>query len=99
MNPRHSSEVSPPSPCEAAAAEAPSRDVLLSPPAQKRRGAPKGNRNAVTHGRYTADQRALRKRIRALIKNVHATLGGLSPGAKKRRLSNASLPLVRSGNS
>ena len=97
MNAMHDSSFSPAFEGDAAPASA-SRDVLLLPPPANRGGAPKGNRNAVTHGRYTAERRAQRKRIRDLIRNVKTTLGALSQGTKKPRVPSRPLPLVRSEN-
>ena len=36
----------------------------------KSRGAPKGNRNALKHGRYTADAIANRRKIAALVREI-----------------------------
>ncbi len=37
-------------------------------------GAPKGNSNALKHGRYTGDMRARRREVTALIRRVRATI-------------------------
>jgi hypothetical protein len=36
------------------------------------KGAPKGNRNALKHGRYTAEAIANRREVAALIRAMHA---------------------------
>lgn len=38
-------------------------------------GAPKGNRNALKHGRYTAEAMASRRQVAALIRAMHALVG------------------------
>lgn len=40
-------------------------------------GAPPGNKNALKHGRYTADEIELRKYVNALIRESRQTLGEL----------------------
>jgi uncharacterized protein YjcR len=49
------------------------------PRSGNRGGAPKGNRNAYKHGRYSAEHRAFRRRISALLREVRGTLRSL-PG-------------------
>jgi hypothetical protein len=39
-------------------------------------GAPKGNRNALKHGRYTAEAVASRREVAALIRAMRALAGG-----------------------
>ncbi|MEI9989458.1 MAG: hypothetical protein WDM86_05405 [Rhizomicrobium sp.] len=41
---------------------------------RKRAGAPSGNRNAVTHGAYTAEHRAFRAQVHRLIRAARETL-------------------------
>jgi len=41
-------------------------------------GAPKGNKNALKHGMYTAEEIAARKKLRALMKEAEDTLKELS---------------------
>ena len=48
--------------------------VELSTPARRGRGAPKGNRNAVTHGAYAAPSRARRAEIRAMVERAEALI-------------------------
>ena len=43
----------------------------------KSTGAPKGNKNALKHGRYTAEAKAERRYIRELIRKVNRLLGEL----------------------
>jgi hypothetical protein len=38
-------------------------------------GAPKGNRNALKHGRYTAEALARRREVAALIRAIHTLAG------------------------
>lgn len=38
-------------------------------------GAPKGNRNALKHGRYTADALASRREVAALVRAMRALAG------------------------
>ena len=40
-------------------------------------GAPKGNRNALKHGDFTAEARALKKEIRALARMARETMGAI----------------------
>ena len=42
------------------------------------RGAPKGNRNALKHGRYTKEMFALRKEARLNLRKIKATLALLA---------------------
>ena len=42
-------------------------------------GAPKGNRNALKHGGYTAEAVAERRAFRALLKAAKGTLGAFEP--------------------
>lgn len=42
-------------------------------------GPPKGNRNALVHGRYTADEKQRRRSLRALIREM----AGLVPDAER----------------
>jgi hypothetical protein len=44
----------------------------------KSTGAPKGNQNALKHGRYTAEALAMRKSVGALLRQARSTLLDLS---------------------
>jgi len=48
-------------------------------------GAPRGNRNAVKHGRETADKRELRRRIAAFRRNARALILQVRNELKARR--------------
>jgi hypothetical protein len=43
-------------------------------------GAAKGNRNAFKHGRYTAEARARRREVAALIRTMRALAGATEEG-------------------
>jgi hypothetical protein len=43
-------------------------------------GAPKGNRNALKHGRYTAEALANRREVAALIRTMRALAGATEEG-------------------
>jgi hypothetical protein len=43
-------------------------------------GAPKGNKNALKHGRYTAEALARRRELAALIRTVRALTGAAEEG-------------------
>lgn len=45
-----------------------------SMPPPNKGGAPKGNRNAIKHGRYTAAMRALRAMVRARLNSARAAI-------------------------
>jgi len=49
----------------------------------KSSGAPKGNRNAYKHGRYTAEAIARRREVASLLRSIKA----LAEAVPKRRLS------------
>jgi uncharacterized protein YjcR len=40
-------------------------------------GAPKGNKNALKHGLYTAEAMALKKEIASLVRMVRETIAGI----------------------
>jgi hypothetical protein len=44
-----------------------SSNNLEAEPPRRRRGAPKGNRNALKSGRYTGERKAFRRRVRAML--------------------------------
>ena len=50
-----------------------------TPPQKRRPGAPKGNKNAMKHGRYCAERRALFRRVRALTKQARVIEQGGQP--------------------
>jgi hypothetical protein len=62
-----------------------------------RGGAPRGNRNALKHGEFTAEGFALKKQISALSRIARETLGGdqvaARPRARKKALEGATAPL------
>ncbi|TCT04524.1 hypothetical protein EDC22_1153 [Tepidamorphus gemmatus] len=43
-------------------------------------GAPKGNRNALKHGRYTAEALARRREVAALVRAMRALAGAAEEG-------------------
>jgi hypothetical protein len=47
----------------------------------KSTGAPKGNRNALKHGRYTAEAIARRRELRALMNSMRETASEVFAGA------------------
>ena len=49
-------------------------DLTSPSPETNRRGAPRGNRNALKSGRYTAEAKAARKRKRLLLRQLRAGL-------------------------
>ena len=48
------------------------------------RGAPKGNRNALKHGNFTAEGLALKRQISALARMARETMGAIELGEAKR---------------
>jgi hypothetical protein len=76
------------------------RKRVLVPPSPRRRGAPLGNRNALKHGRFTRERRALNAEVRAYIKKTRALaayLTTLAQAAKalaalERRTANLRVP-------
>jgi hypothetical protein len=58
------------------------RKLVLIPPGPRRRGAPLGNRNALKHGRYTRERRALNAEVRAYIKKTRALAAYLTALAR-----------------
>lgn len=58
------------------------RKLALIPPGPRRRGAPLGNRNALKHGRYTRERRALNAEVRAYIKRTRSLAAYLTALAR-----------------
>jgi hypothetical protein len=51
-------------------------------------GAPKGNKNALKHGRYTAEAIARRREVAELIRTARALIGsGQQPVVKQKRIT------------
>ncbi|HEY4114822.1 MAG TPA: hypothetical protein VGM17_12270 [Rhizomicrobium sp.] len=48
-------------------------------------GAPKGNRNALKTGRYTAENKALKRKVAALIKRAHVAMAEVEKRLPKRK--------------
>lgn len=55
---------------------------VLFPPSPRRRGAPLGNHNALKHGRFTRERRALAAEVRAYIKKTRALAASLTELAR-----------------
>lgn len=63
-----------------------------------RRGAPKGNRNALKHGRYTKQMFALRKDARVNLQKIKATLALLAARTAQITPPARSSPAVRASS-
>jgi hypothetical protein len=48
-------------------------------------GAPRGNRNALKSGRYTAEKQAIRRRIAGLIRRANAAIAMVDASLRARR--------------
>jgi hypothetical protein len=57
-----------------ASAENHENEKQIPPPVPRRRGAPKGNKNALKTGRYTAEAKAWRRRPRRMLREMTETL-------------------------
>jgi hypothetical protein len=56
-------------------------DAVWQPPI----GAPKGNKNALKTGRYTAEKQAARKQIARLIKRAHVAMAEVEKRLPRRK--------------
>jgi hypothetical protein len=62
-----------------------SRYLALGRSYNPKGGAPKGNRNALKSGRYTAEKRAMRRRIAGLIRRAHGAIAMVDESLRARR--------------
>jgi len=64
--------------------EIPSEPTPPQAPQKRRAGAPKGNRNAFKHGRYSAEVLDLRRRIRAFLRRANAATAAANRMARAK---------------